>query len=104
SLELEPGSLVLLPGAETTPYADVRPFMARTDSVVLAWSSSNPEVVRVDADGTVRALAAGAATVAVEAGGLRAETEVTVEPPVTFSDVSAATFHACALTAAGEAW
>jgi hypothetical protein len=44
----------------------------------LAWRSSAPGVARVRADGTIEAVAPGAATLTASAGGARAEVPVTV--------------------------
>jgi ketosteroid isomerase-like protein len=55
------------------------------------WSSSNPAVAQVEADGRLLALTAGRATISAEAEGRRAQTDVTVTTIVAAVDVTPAT-------------
>ena len=53
----------------------------------LVWSSSNPSVVSVDAEGNVLALAGGQATITATAGSVSAQAVITVEIPVKYYNV-----------------
>ena len=44
----------------------------------LVWTSSDPTIVTVDANGTITAVKEGSATITVTAGAYRAQCEVTV--------------------------
>ena len=80
--------------ADVTLTATVKPDDA-TDKTV-TWTSSNPAVATVDANGTVHAVAAGEATITAQAGDKTATCVVTVTAAPTAIDLSK-------LTAAYEA-
>ena len=73
--------------ADVTLTATVKPDDA-TDKTV-TWTSSNPAVATVDANGTVHAVAAGTATITAQAGDKTATCVVTVKAaPVWDGDLS----------------
>ncbi len=79
SVEVAPGSFTLDAGSERKVGVTLR----GADGTVLvgrpvAWSSSDPAVAAVDADGTVRALRGGTATVTAASGGAAAQVKVSV--------------------------
>ena len=72
--------------ADVTLTATVKPDDA-TDKTV-TWTSSNPAVATVDANGTVHAVAAGTATITAQAGDKTATCVVTVTAAPTAIDLS----------------
>lgn len=77
--QIVPGDVTLGTGATLSLGVRYLPEDA-TDSVV-EWTSSQPRVLSVDADGAVRAVSAGEAVVTVRtADGLTASTQIAVEP------------------------
>lgn len=69
--------LTMLPGETFTLVASVLPSDASDKTV--SWSTSAPEVVTVDQNGMVTALAEGTATITVTASGFSSSCTVTVE-------------------------
>lgn len=76
SVTLDQAKLSLKVGASSKLVATVNPDNA-TDKTI-AWTTSDPKTASVDADGTVKAVKAGTATVTASAGGKTALCEVTV--------------------------
>ena len=62
-------------GESTTLHATLTPEGAVEE---LVWTSSDPTIVTVDANGTITAVKEGSATITVTAGAYRAQCEVTV--------------------------
>lgn len=89
SVSLATGTLSLKNGTSQKLAATIAPLDA-TDPI--EWSSSNPAVARVDANGTVTAVKAGTATITVQVSGLSASCEVTVWQPVTSIDLNRQAF------------
>lgn len=92
-------SVRVLPAALTLPQGGVVPMtaLARTaDGRVLrgravSWTSSDPAVAHVDAEGVVTALQPGAVTITATVEGLRAEGRITVVParaPAAFVEIA----------------
>lgn len=83
-IQLSKSSLSLETGAESKLTASIVPSDA--DDKRIQWSSSNPSVASVDANGTVRAVAQGQADIyaaAMDGSGVRSSAcHVTVEDPV----------------------
>ena len=79
-VELSPETLTLEAGKSSQLTATFKPTDATNQNVT--WKSSDPTVASVDANGRVRAIAEGAATITVttEDGGFTATCEVTVTP------------------------
>lgn len=101
---LAPSALTLAPGGSATVAAAVRDAGGMpVAGAVVAWSSADADVARVDASGRVTAVAVGSVTVTAAIGGLRATVEVTVElgvPPLTAPEqISAGGESTCALQA-----
>jgi hypothetical protein len=71
-----PAGLTLAPAAEHRVQVDV--LGEAVPDALLAWSSSNEEVVRVNADGCLVAVAPGSATVTASFDGIAAHMEVRV--------------------------
>ncbi len=59
---------------------------ASPSSAAVTWTSSNPSVASVSADGTVKALAPGATTITVKAGGFTQTCELEITAPVVVDD------------------
>ncbi|MFD0713122.1 Ig-like domain-containing protein [Paenibacillus sp. GCM10027626] len=91
SVAIEPASLSLQVGENKALTATIAPANATNKAV--AWSTDNPEVATVDANGQVKAVGAGKAriTVTTADGGFTAVSEITVikasEPPVSVKSV-----------------
>ncbi|WP_116946813.1 Ig-like domain-containing protein [Jiangella endophytica] len=77
-IDVNPAQLTLEPGESRTVTASVSPPDATNRRV--DWTSSAPEVATVDADGTVRGVAAGTATITATS---RANPELTATVAVT---------------------
>ena len=84
SVTLDKTSLDLYVGNTAELNATVEPENA-ADKIV-AWSSSDPTVATVDANGNVKALKPGTATITATAGGKSATCTVTVSYPVNIPD------------------
>ncbi|WP_158602771.1 Ig-like domain-containing protein [Jiangella rhizosphaerae] len=82
-IEVSPVQLTMEPGESQAVTASVSPPDATNRRV--DWSSSAPEVATVDADGTVRAVAAGTATITA-ASQANPELTATVAVEVTAAD------------------
>ncbi|MFD0713118.1 Ig-like domain-containing protein [Paenibacillus sp. GCM10027626] len=78
SVKVDPSSVSLQVGESKALKATVAPANAANKAV--AWSTDNPEVATVDANGQVKAVGAGKATITVTTmdGGFTASCEVTV--------------------------
>ncbi len=81
SVTLNSNSLDLIAGGSGTLTATVLPDNATEKTVT--WTSSDPAVASVDADGTVTAVGVGTATITAKAGDVTATCTVTVEPKPT---------------------
>lgn len=70
------------------------------------WSSAQPGVASVDANGLVTALAPGTARIVATLDGKSDTTTITVLPPplLTFVSLGAASRHTCGLTTSGAAY
>lgn len=82
NVTLEPNTLALEVNGTEKLTATVEPSDATNQNVT--WESSNPDIVTVEQDGTVRAVSAGEATIKVAAqdgSGQYAECKVTVSAP-----------------------
>jgi serine/threonine protein kinase/uncharacterized protein YjdB len=80
----------MLPGASTRVVAEVRDAAGRTlPRATIAWSSSNPRVVRVDSAGALRAISPGRAQVVALSGESRDSTLVVVQRPTAGPAVAA---------------
>jgi uncharacterized protein YjdB len=79
SIAIEPGALKLLAGQSYALRATVLSKAGDSRSDALSWSSSAPAVARVQ-NGTVVAVAAGAATITATTGGVRQTLKVDVVP------------------------
>lgn len=66
SVTVTPSSAELLVGETTTLTAEVLPADA---DVTVTWTSTNPDVAKVDANGVVTGVAAGNAVIMAQAGG-----------------------------------
>lgn len=80
SITLNKDALDLKVGESGTLKATIEPDGAATD---ISWTSSAPAVAAVDAQGKVKALAPGKATITATAGGKSATCTVTVSQPAT---------------------
>ena len=80
SVSLSGGASSLEVGGSTRFTATVSPADATDRKIV--WSSSDPSVATVDANGTVSAKGAGTVTITAKAGGKTASVKVTVKTPV----------------------
>lgn len=89
SVSLNANTLSLKNGTSQKLAATMVPLDV-TDPV--EWSSSNPAVARVDANGNVTAVKAGTTTITVQVSGLSASCEVTVWQPVTSIDLNRLAF------------
>lgn len=79
AVQIVPGALTV--GVGTTFQLGVHYLPEDTTDDVVSWKSSQPGVLSVDADGRVRAISTGTATVSVlTEAGLKGETEIVVEP------------------------
>ena len=76
SVELDKAEAEIEIGSSITLKASVKPENA-TDKTI-TWSSDKPEIATVDADGLVRGIAEGSATVTATAGSASASCKVTV--------------------------
>ncbi|MDE6693244.1 MAG: Ig-like domain-containing protein, partial [Muribaculaceae bacterium] len=76
SITLNHSSLALNVGASASLTANVAPD--NTTDKTVTWKSSNPAVASVDANGTVKALSAGDATITASCGKVSASCSVTV--------------------------
>ena len=72
---LDASEQTLKVGESTTLHATLTPEGAMEE---LVWTSSDPTIVTVDANGTITAVKEGSATITVTAGAYRAQCEVTV--------------------------
>ena len=72
---LDASEQTLKVGESTTLHATLTPEGAVEE---LVWTSSDPTIVTVDANGTITAVKEGSATITVTAGAYRAQCEVTV--------------------------
>ena len=72
---LDASKQTLKVGESTTLHATLTPEGAMEE---LVWTSSDPTIVTVDANGTITAVKEGSATITVTAGAYRAQCEVTV--------------------------
>lgn len=103
SVHVWPAGEVLLPGQTTALAVEVRDASGRVlpDRPVV-WSSADPEVASVDADGLVEAHAPGVTLVTASSGGATGTAEITTEESpelvVSLSDVR---FEAVAGSATG---
>ena len=79
ALKLSATSFVVNIGAKQALKATVTPM---NTTLPVTWSSSNPGVATVAADGTVTGVAAGTATITAKCGTLTATSKVTVEKPL----------------------
>lgn len=80
-IDISPSSLDLVPGERTSLVASA--FDYRGEELLdppLHWSSSAPQIVAVDEDGTVEALSLGIATISVQAGAVRGRIVAEVHP------------------------
>ncbi|MCA9739802.1 MAG: Ig-like domain-containing protein [Gemmatimonadetes bacterium] len=103
-IRVTPSTITLAPGGGVTLGATVLDRGGTpVAGAVVAWSSADPSVARVDASGRVTAVAIGSVTVTAAIGGLRGTVEVAVElgvPPLTTPEqISAGGESACALQA-----
>lgn len=80
SISLDKSSLSLVKGASETLVATVNPANATYKKI--EWTSSNPNVASVDAEGNVKAIAKGNATITVQVENIKATCAVTVTVPV----------------------
>jgi alpha-tubulin suppressor-like RCC1 family protein len=69
------------------------------DARRVTWSSNNPRVVTVTADGFLQAVGSGATTVSAESGGESAAIDVNVT--VHFAKITAGYQHTCGMTQSG---
>lgn len=76
SLTLDKTSLAMALGDEVSLSATVLPSNATNKSVL--WNSSNPSVASVDANGTIKAVGKGSATITASAGNSGADCKVSV--------------------------
>ncbi len=84
SIVITPAAVRLESGKSKKLTADILPKEATNKNVV--WTSSNPRVATVSADGTVKALKAGTADItatAADGSGKKAKSRVTVFASVT---------------------
>lgn len=82
-----------------SPELDLRvKKTGRVDAVIPTWSSSNPEVVRIGANGRVTTLAGGSATITASVGDVSASVVIHVEVPLETAAIS----HTELLLARGE--
>lgn len=80
-VDISPSSLDLVPGERTSLVASA--FDYRGEELLdppLHWSSSAPQIVAVDEDGTVEALSLGIATISVQAGAALGRIVAEVHP------------------------
>ena len=80
SITLDKSSLSLVKGESETLVATVNPANASYNKI--AWTSSNSNVASVDAEGRVKAIANGTATIAAQIDNIKATCAVTVTVPV----------------------
>ena len=88
SIDVSPTDLILKAlGATSQLEATARDQNGSTLSAALSWSSSDTEVVTVDADGLVTAIGNGTAIVSVRSGTVSSSVTVTVQvsPPPQWS-------------------
>jgi large repetitive protein len=81
SLEVVPTTALLVgpAGVQVPLQATVKNSKDKKISLVPMWSSSNPEVATVSADGVVTSVAKGTATLAAKIGDVQGACEVTVD-------------------------
>ncbi|TQI68564.1 Ig-like domain-containing protein [Clostridium sp. KNHs216] len=90
TLTLDKGELNLIKGTQEMLTATIDP-PDTTDDKTVEWSSVNPEIATVDANGNVQAVTGGTTTITAQAGSHVAECRVTVSVPVTGITLSANT-------------
>ncbi len=78
-LEVTPKKLALKVTRTGRLAAAARLKKAPVSDVAIAWTTSNPAVAMVSADGTVKAVGKGQATILASAGGLTCKTVVAVK-------------------------
>lgn len=76
-------------GESTTLPVNIEPLNT-TDDRTIIWTSSNNNIVRVNAEGTVTATGAGTATISAACGEFVSECRITVVVPVTSVSISRA--------------
>jgi hypothetical protein len=107
-LVVSPAPVNVGPGGTATVTAAGRD--ARDNPAPLAspvtWTTSNPAVATVAANGTVTGQGLGTATVTATSGGATGQVQVFVNAPpaAVRATMGAGAFHTCALTTAGEAY
>ena len=100
TVRLDQTELKLKVGETATLSAAVLPETATTQTV--NWSTSDPAVAAVSADGTVRAIGPGRVQIVAQADEVCAVCDVTVIQPITFNDVPEGAFYADAVAWAVE--
>ena len=80
SLSLDQRELALYEGESATLVATVEP--ADADDLPVAWTSADPEIATVDANGKVTAIAQGTVRITATCGNFWASCQVTVNPKV----------------------
>lgn len=113
---IDPGLTVSIPGAGSSATSAILPRGFRSQIVLrgvnadaswaagytiasdsFAWTSSDTDVVSVDADGNLSALAPGQATITGVSGGLQIDIYITVDDESPFSDVDENQWYAQAV-------
>jgi alpha-tubulin suppressor-like RCC1 family protein len=106
------GSILVSPAVDTLPAGTQLQFIARLvqspgDTIPapgVLWSSSDPDIAAVTADGLVTGLRSGQATITALVSDERGTAVVQVERRFTASVVAVGPYGVCALDPAGQAW
>jgi alpha-amylase len=78
-VRIDPGSVVLQSGESLVLKAEVQGGRGAMKGIAVEWQSSDPAIVSIEQDGTVRGMRFGTARIAASAGGRRATVAVEVK-------------------------
>jgi alpha-tubulin suppressor-like RCC1 family protein len=108
AVSIAPSTLALVIGGSDRLTATARDAGgAILENRTVSWTSSDPAVATVAADGTVSGINVGSTVVSAAIEGMKASVPVTVSRPTstaTFASVTAGGAHTCGLTSAGAAY
>jgi hypothetical protein len=107
-----PGSVLVSPAVDTLPAGSQRQLVARVvqgpgDTVLapgVLWSSSDPDIAVVSADGIVTGVRSGQVTITALVSDERGRASIAVERRFTATMVAVGPQDVCALDPQGQAW